>query len=367
MQRRLRDDGGAPTPKMDAIGFATGRTALRRALRQAPNQVLSRDPDGLSQARCGQPIEVVFGGRPLPVHLQGAVIALGNFDGFHVGHQAVAARAIAIARSRGVAAIVATFDPHPKRLFKPDATSFRLSSLSQRRQLLGASGVDAMMIFEFTRALANVSPEAFINDWLREAGGIVTGENFAFGRGRTGDVGMLAKLGARLGLTFEVVGPVRGEGGVISSTRIRAALQDGDCAAATRLLTRPYTISGELRPGVRMDPGLPLLDASIRLADYLRPGRGVYAVRARLPGDRVLGGSAYLESASDEGAEQLLELFLVDVREADLGEPISVELIAKLHDAHATYDTPELRRQIALDRDQARELVCRPPSSGADA
>lgn len=354
---------------MGSIGFTAGRTggaAPRRASRQAQNQILAREPGGLPQVRRGRPIEVVFGGRPLPAHLHGAVIALGNFDGFHVGHQAVAARAVALARARGVAAIVATFDPHPKRLFKPDATSFRLSSLDQRRRLLGASGVDAMMIFEFTRALANVTPEAFVNDWLREAGGIVTGENFAFGRGRSGDIAMLAELGAGRGLIFEVVGPVRGEGEVISSTRIRAALQDGDCAGATRLLTRPYTIAGELRPGVRMDPGLPLLDASIRLADYLRPRRGVYAVRAHLPGHRVLGGSAYLESGSDEGAEQLLELFLVDVREADLGQPISVELIAKLHDAHETYDTPELRKRIALDRDQARELVSRPVDTGVE-
>ena len=359
--------GEAAMPRFGSSGLTPGRTVPGRAAHQIQTQVLTRNPGELRPLVAAKPIEVVFGGRPLPPRLRGAVIALGNFDGFHVGHQAVAARAVALARSRGVAAIVATFDPHPKRLFKPDATSFRLSSLDQRRRLLGARGVDAMMVFEFTRALANVTPEAFVNDWLREAGAVVTGENFAIGCGRTGDVGKLAKLGAGRGLTFEVVSPVRGEGEVISSTRIRAALQDGDCAAAARLLTRPYTIAGELRPGVRMDPGLPLLDASIRLADYLRPRRGVYAVRARLPGDRVLGGSAFLESAADEGAEQLLELFLVDVREADLGEPISVELIAKLHDAHEIYDAPELRKRIALDRDQARELVCRPPPNGVAA
>ena len=362
MDCRLRHDGGAPTLHRSPSGFTAGRTATRQGLGRA----LQRGPGGLPRIDHERPIEVVFGGRPLPAHLRRAVIALGNFDGFHVGHQAVAARAVALARTRGVAAIVATFDPHPKRLFKPDATSFRLSSLEQRRQLLGASGVNAMMIFEFTRALANVTPEAFVNDWLREAGGVVTGENFAFGRGRTGDIAMLARLGAERDLTFEVVGPVRGDGEVISSTRIRAALQEGNCPAATRLLTRPFTIAGELRPGVRMDPGLPLLDASIRLADYLRPRRGVYAVRAHLPGDRVLGGSAFLESGADEGAEQLLELFLVDVRETDLGQPIAVELIAKLHDAHETYDTPELRKRIALDRDQARELVSRPIDVGAE-
>ena len=287
------------------------------------------------------------------------MIALGNFDGFHIGHQAVAGYAIKLARERGQRAIVATFDPHPKRLFKPDATSFRLTSLDQREVLFGRHGVDAMMVFEFTRALANVTPDDFVSDWLGDASGIVVGANFAFGRARAGKVERLAALGAMRGITVDTVAPVTQDGEIISSSRIRAALQKGDCAAAMHLLTRPYTINGELRPGVRMDPGLPLLDASIRLGDYLRARRGVYAVRARLPGERVLDGSAYLESASDEGAGQLLELFLMDVKEADLGKPISVELIAHLHDAHETYDMPELRKRIELDRNQARELVSR--------
>ncbi len=302
-------------------------------------------------------IERVFGGRPLPPHLRGAVIALGNFDGFHLGHQAVAACAIELARTRGVPAILATFDPHPKRLFKPDATSFRLTSLDQRQQLFVAGGVDAMMVFEFNRALANVTAEEFVGDWLRDAGGVVTGANFIFGQGRGGDVGLLAGLARRRGLAHVAVPAVTRQGTTISSSLIRAAIQAGDCATAATLLTRPYTLCGELRLGIRMDPGLPLLDASIRLGDYLRPRRGVYAVRAHLPNGRTLVGSAYQESGADEGGEQLLELFLIDVAERDLGQPIAVELVAHLHDALETYDTPELRKRIELDRNQARELV----------
>lgn len=293
----------------------------------------------------------------MPQHLLGAVIALGNFDGFHLGHQAVAACAIELARTRGVPAIIATFDPHPKRLFKPDATSFRLTSLDQRQQLFGAGGVDAMMVFEFNRALASVSAKKFVSDWLRDAGGVVTGANFFFGQGRGGDVDLLADLGRKRGLVHIAVPAVTREGKTISSSLIRAAIQVGDCATAAAMLTRPYTIRGELRPGIRMDPGLPLLDASIRLADYLRPRRGVYAVRAHLPNGRTLIGSAYQESGADEGGEQLLEMFLIDVAEQDLGHPIAVEFIAHLHDALETYDTSGLRKRIELDRDQARELV----------
>lgn len=313
--------------------------------------------DGNVSGAFPKALDRVFGGRPLSDHLQGAIIALGNFDGFHLGHQAVAELAIKLARERGTRAIVATFDPHPKRLFKPDATSFRLTTLDQREVMFAHHGIDAMMVFEFTRQLANVTPEEFVDRWLGGASGIVTGENFAFGRARAGTVELLAELGAKRGLTFDAARSIEREGEIISSSRIRSALQRGDCPQAARLLTRPYTISGELRPGVRMDPGLPLLDASIRLGDYLRPRRGVYAVRTHLPGARVLSGSAYLESAADEGTDQLLELFLADLAEEDLGQPISVELIGHLHDAHEIYDTPELRKRIELDRHQARELV----------
>lgn len=350
--------GTLSMPRIGEIG--SGRGARRRASSAPQDFTARRRLPGPRQVGSRPPIDRIFGGRPLPTRLRGAVIALGNFDGFHRGHQAVAARALELARSRGVAAIVATFDPHPKRLFKPGATPFRLTSLDQRQRYLADYGIDAMMVFEFTPALANVTPEEFVSHRLRDASGVVTGENFAFGRGRAGDVDLLARLGAERGLTLDPIGSVGEAGDAISSTRIRAALQQGDCAAAARLLTRPYTIAGELRPGVRMDPGLPLLDASIRLGDYLRPRRGVYAVRAHLPDARVLGGSAYLESAGDGGPEQLLELFLIDVQERDLGKPVSVELIAHLHDAPEIRDAPELRKRIAIDRDQAREIVASP-------
>ena len=299
----------------------------------------------------------VFGGRPLPDHLWGAVIALGNFDGFHLGHQAVVASAAEMARERRTAMIVGTFDPHPVRVFRPDAAPFRLTSLAQRERLFGAAGADAMMVFEFSRTLADVTPEEFVDVWLGGIGGIVTGDSFAFGRGRAGTVDLLAALGARRGVPCGRIGPVEAAGEVVSSTRIRTALRAGDCAEAARLLTRPYAVTGELRPGARMDPGLPLLDASIRLADYLRPRRGVYAVRARLPDGRTLGGSAYLAAAEDAGPEQLLELFLVDIREDDLGRPVSVEFVAHLHDAHETYDTIALRRRIVRDRSDAERIV----------
>ena len=142
--------------------------------------------------------------------LRGGVIALGNFDGFHLGHQAVAGRAIALAKARGVPAIIATFDPHPVRHFKPDAAPFRLTTLDQRARLFATAGADAMLVFDFDAELAGVSAEAFVTDWLMGragASGVVTGEDFTFGRGRGGNIGVLRDVGAEHGLSVETVGP----------------------------------------------------------------------------------------------------------------------------------------------------------------
>ena len=163
---------------------------------------------------------------PVPAHLRGAVMALGNFDGFHAGHQAVVGHAIARARAEGRPVIVATFDPHPMRLFRPDTPHFRLTTLDQRQALFAAAGADAMLVFAFTPALAALDPQAFVRLLAKDMGvaGVVTGQDFTFGRGRAGSVAVLAELGAASGLWTQAVAPVAdASGDIISSTRIRTA------------------------------------------------------------------------------------------------------------------------------------------------
>jgi len=311
-----------------------------------------------AESRAGQRIERLRAGMPLPAHLHNAVIALGNFDGFHLGHQAVARRAVEIARAQGgVATIVGTFDPHPVDQFRPGGAPFRLTTLDQRQSLLAAEGVDAMMVFPFDAALAQATPEGFVEHWLRDLGGIVTGEDFRFGAGRAGDIEKLAALGARRGITTASVAPVLVDGDVVSSSRIRGAIGAGDCSGAAQLMTRPFAIDAILRPGRRMDPALALIDASVDLGRYLRPHAGVYAVRARLADGRSLGGSAYLAHWDAHAQDATLELFLVDLAQADFGQRVEIELIARLHDACETYDPPSLRQRIALDRTEARAIV----------
>src|SRR3954451_18948827 len=133
----------------------------------------------------------------IPEALQGSIVALGNFDGFHLGHQAVVSRAIARAFHERRPAIVATFDPHPVRLFKPDLPPFRLTTLDQREALFAHAGADAMLVFEFTRELASMDAEQFVAEVVAKqigAAGVVTGDDFSFGKGRRGDVALLRTL-----------------------------------------------------------------------------------------------------------------------------------------------------------------------------
>jgi riboflavin kinase / FMN adenylyltransferase len=196
-------------------------------------------------------------------------LALGNFDGFHQGHQAVVGAAIEWARREGRPAIVATFDPHPVRYFHPDADPFRLTTLDQRQELFAAAGADAMLVFHFDAEIAGMIAERWVREMIHGhlgIAGVTTGEDFVFGKDRSGNAQALRHFGEPLGISTHAVAGVSDEEGPISSSRIRAALKDGDCETATRLLTRPFAIRGLVQGaanlGVRptFDPPKELLE-----------------------------------------------------------------------------------------------------------
>ena len=299
----------------------------------------------------------VAAGEALRRDLRDAVAALGNFDGVHRGHQSVIARAVEMARGRGVAAVVATFDPHPIRHLRPETAAFALTTLDQRRKLLHAAGIDALLVFTFDDTLAKVTPTAFVQDWLGQLGGVVTGSNFAFGHRRAGSVETLSALAHEYGLASDVVCPVLLGDSVVSSSRIRAALRAGDCAMAARLLTRPFTIEGVIRPGRQANSARRLFDASIDLRDYLRPRCGAYAITARLEDGRTMSGSAAFTAPSDAEPHPPLDLFLPDLAEHDFGGKIVVELIDFLHDLEARSTSVMLRPRAADDCLTAQPLV----------
>lgn len=295
---------------------------------------------------------------PMPEALRGAVLALGNFDGFHQGHQAVVGTAIDWARREGRPAMVATFSPHPMRYFKPDCDPFRLTRLDQRMELFEAAGVDGVLVFFFDATLANMPAERWIEDMIAGhlgAAGVVTGEDFTFGQRRGGNTALLKSLGAQFGIEARTVGAVHDAEGPISSSRIRAALQAGDCEAATRLLTRPFAIRGTVQHGDKVGRTIGFPTANIDLGEYLRPRYGIYAVTGHLPDGRVVQGAANVGiRPSFDPPKELLEPYFFDFSGDLYGQEIEVALHHFLR-PEAKFDSlEELTAQIARDCDEAR-------------
>jgi len=304
---------------------------------------------------------------PVPEHLRNAVVALGNFDGFHRGHQAVVARARGIAHAEGRPLIVATFSPHPSRIFHPDAPFFRLTTLDQRERLFAAAGADAMLVFHFNRALAEVSADDFVKDWLIDRIGaaiVVTGQDFTYGKGRTGSVDLLQQRGPELGLRAESVGPVSDAEGPISSSRIREALQNGDCETATRLLTRPFAIEGEVQHGDKLGRSIGYPTANIPFDRYQRPAFGIYAVRGHLPDGRIVGGAANLGiRPTFDPPKELFEPHFFDFSGDLYGQTIEVDLVHYIR-PEAKFDTLEgLIAQIDADCAEAKRVLAATPAN----
>jgi riboflavin kinase/FMN adenylyltransferase len=297
----------------------------------------------------------------IPETLRGSIVALGNFDGFHLGHQAVVSRAVARAFHERRPAIVATFDPHPVRHFVPDAPPFRLTTLDQREALFAHAGADAMLVFEFGPELASMDAEGFVADVLAErigAAGVVTGDDFSFGKGRTGDAALLAKVGAQHGISAEAVAQVVLDGERISSGRIREALIAGDTATATHMLTRDYAIEGVVQRGDRRGRELGYPTANLQLGDYLRPKYGIYSVRVTLDDGSEHPGVASLGMRPTfEPAQELLEAHLFGFDGDLYGRKIEVALHAFIRDERKFDSVEALVAEMRNDEAKARRLL----------
>jgi riboflavin kinase/FMN adenylyltransferase len=301
------------------------------------------------------------GSAAIPPHLAGGIVALGNFDGFHVGHQAVVGAAVARARAEGRPALVATFDPHPVRFFRPDAPPFRLTTLDQRERLFAEAGADAMVVFRFDAEFAGLSADAFIAERLiarLRVGGVVTGEDFTFGQAKRGNAAALAAAGRVLGFSAEAVGPVMLDGETVSSSRIREALCAGDCATATRLLTRPFAVQGVVQHGDKVGRTIGYPTANLLMDRYLRPAYGIYAVRGRLEDGRVLDGAANLGIRPQfDPPKELLEPYFFDFDGDLYGQILEVELVEYLR-AEARFEGLEaLTAQMERDCARARMIL----------
>jgi riboflavin kinase/FMN adenylyltransferase len=296
----------------------------------------------------------------LPAQARGASVALGNFDGVHLGH-AHLIRAAHSARPDLPLAVL-TFEPHPRELFRPDDPPFRLSLSAERAAALAALGVKVVYELPFSQAFSQLTAERFITDVL--AGGLgaahlACGPDFAFGHRRGGNVALLGVRAEELGVGLTVVPPLCDAEGPLSSTRIRRALQDGYPERATAELGRPWAIRGVVAHGDKRGRTIGFPTANIALGRHLEPARGVYAVMVRLPDGATCRGVANIgrRPTVNDGTESRLEVHLFDF-EADLyGLELSVALHAFLRAEQKFENFAALRAQIGQDAEAARALL----------
>jgi riboflavin kinase / FMN adenylyltransferase len=296
---------------------------------------------------------------------RGAVVAVGNFDGVHLGHQAVIGAANEAARAAGAPFAVLTFEPHPRTVFQPGAPPFRLTPFRAKSRALEALGVDYLFTLHFDLDFAKKSAEEFVSEALVTALGVkavVVGYDFVFGNKRRGTPDLLEAEGARHGFAVEVIAPVAAAGGVVySSTQIREHLVAGRTREAAALLGRPWEIEGRVETGDRLGRTIGFPTANIELADYLRPAAGVYAVRAAFDdgaAPRWFDGAANLGWRPTVGGKDLrLEAHLFDFDGDLYGKHLRVALIERLRAEQRFDGLDALKAQIAADCQKARAIL----------
>lgn len=309
-------------------------------------------------------MRVIHGSDEIPPEARGAVLALGNFDGVHRGHQVLIRRAIDVARREGRPSGVLLFEPHPREFFNPDTPHFRLTSLEDKLAILDEMGVDLAIVLPFNAELAALDAERFIADVLVSRLGvkhIFIGYHFFFGRDRSGSTETLRAAGAAHGFEVTVVEPVADRGEPFSSTAVRLALAEGDVRHAAELLGRPWRVRGPVIGGAKRGTGLGFPTANVAMLKGTALGHGIFAVRVLLDG-RKLDGAAYLGTRPtfDDGMP-VLEVFLFDFDKAIYGRTIEVSFIDKVRDDRKFADADELVRQMQADCEIARKILADNP------
>ena len=279
-------------------------------------------------------------------------LALGMFDGVHIGHQAVITRAVAAAaRSGGVAGVV-TFDPHPERLLAPDkAASAVLTTLAHKGRIVEQLGAGLFVPVHFDAALAQLEAEEFFRQLLAAPiRTLAVGEDWRFGRGRRGDVEFLRARAVAAGFELATVAPVMVDGERVSSTRIRQAVRDGSLEAAARMLGRPYAVSGKVVEGRKLGRQLGFATANVAIGEELTPPDGVWAVRVAVVGGEVRPGVANLGvRPTVDGSNRVLEVHLFDFSGDLYGREIEVTFVRFLRPEQRFASLDLLRGQIAVD------------------
>lgn len=294
-----------------------------------------------------------------PEAAHNSVMALGNFDGMHAGHQAVIARAKALAHAQHLPLAVMAFEPHPRRFFKPDLPILRIVPFAEKARLLREAGVDFFYVAKFDSALSHMSAENFIQDILRESlkvAHVVTGHNFAFGYKRQGDSGYLADQAQKLGFGYTKIEAVSADDMVFSSSAVREALAAGRIPMASAILGRPYAMRGIIIHGDKRGRTIGFPTANIRPDPLFLPRMGVYAVLLKVDGESYPGVANLGVRPTFNGEKPLLEVHILN-RSIDLyDKKAKVEFIEFIRPERKFGSLEELKAQIAADAYRAKEI-----------
>lgn len=304
--------------------------------------------------------------RDVPDAYKGAVVAIGNFDGVHLGHQALIGEARRLARERGAPLGVLAFEPHPQEFFRPSPESFRLTPFRAKARLIAELEADILYALAFDAEMAAKSAQEFVMDVLVDGlgiGAILVGEDFQFGKGRAGNATVLSYMGEQEGFGVEIFKPVGAEGHAkISSTQIRDALKQGRPEEAARLLGHYWSVEARVEHGDKRGRTIGFPTANMKLVDCLKPAFGIYAVRARIiEDDKIVsthdGAASFGIRPMFEVDTPLLETFLFDFDGDLYGKHMAVELVAYLRPEAKLDGLDALKTQIAKDNDDARKVL----------
>lgn len=307
-------------------------------------------------------MRITHGFRPLGTP---HAVTIGNFDGLHLGHQAMLARLQDVAKARSLPSCVLSFEPHPREFFAPEQAPARLSSLREKAEHLQRLGIDRFHVFRFDRAFASLTAETFIEQVLGttlDARYVLVGDDFRYGARRTGDFALLKQAGERLGFDAEFLPTVAVAGERSSSTAVRQALAAGELEHAARLLGRPYGISGRVVHGDKLGRDIGFPTANIQLKHNRPPLMGIFAVElhgldgAPLPGVASLGRRPTVKGAD---AVPVLEVHLFDFKADIYGRRVRVDFLHKLRDEAKYPDLDTLVAQIRRDVDHARQFLAK--------
>jgi riboflavin kinase/FMN adenylyltransferase len=299
----------------------------------------------------------------MPAGLKGGVVAIGNFDGVHRGHRSVLDRALALAEAKGVPALVLTFEPHPRTVFRPENPVFRITPAPIKAKLMEAEGFQCVIDYPFDKDFSQRSAEDFVKsvlvDWLG-ASAVVTGEDFHFGKGREGNPEFLKEAGIRHGFDVELVSPFVDEGAeVVSSSRIRSLLSEGDVVGAAGLLGYRYVVEAEVIGGQKLGRTIGFPTANMQLAPETALKAGIYAVRFRRQNGDLHDGVAsfgYRPTVTENG-DARLETYLFDFSGDLYGELAQVSFFGYLRGEEKFDGLEPMIEQIKRDEEEARALL----------